>query len=304
MPKIRLFDFENVYDTAQRWFFVPLIACIFVLLTAWSIDSLRPELKYIGFKDLDVPAVVGITLAATMFVLLAFDHQLKSVSKQLGAFSPSLTSKIIPNGIQDVYGELGRAIREVGPGGSSERTLEILGLTLFTAWPIFLQPTLCNDPQALRGWRITLFLLEPNYIASSPFLSKEWVLDSNAQSAAIREFAVKKAQLLKSLNIEFHIVQYKSFPAVHGFRTNAGHLFISYIHWDGDLLDRPTQFYEIFQPSDVSLRAGSYRMLFHNWVTHARDSGMEMGLQRQLSDMGAHTEVAENQPGADDRLVS
>ena len=74
---------------------------------------------------------------------------------------------------------------------------------------------------------------------------------------------------LKERSIELNVDQYNFFPAVHGFRTRAGHLLISYIHWDDEVLDKPTQFYEFFQPSDKSARASAYRGLFDSWFKRA-----------------------------------
>ena len=77
MMRRTLFDFDKAWDLAQKWFFVPLIGLILILLLAWSIDSVRTWMQGHGLKELDVPAVVGITLAATMFILLAFQQQLE-----------------------------------------------------------------------------------------------------------------------------------------------------------------------------------------------------------------------------------
>ncbi|MFZ0772222.1 MAG: hypothetical protein WCA49_25035 [Candidatus Sulfotelmatobacter sp.] len=269
MPRGKRFDFEKIWDWAQKWFFIPLVAVIFVWLLAWSIDSVRTWMQGHGLGR-DVPAVVGIALAATMFVLVSFQQQLRQVAKRLGDFSPSASSRIIRGGIKDVYPELQKILAELGAGSSSERSLDVLGLTLFTAWPMLLQPGLSSAEGALRGWRVNVFLLCPDFIKSNPCFSAAWALQAEAQLLAIKEFATNNAQLLKELKTDLAVTKYKFFPAVHGFRTGAGHLLISYIHWNGTSLEGPTQFYEFFQPSDKSARASLYRDLFGNWIERAK----------------------------------
>jgi hypothetical protein len=270
MPRGKRFDFEKIWDVAQKWFFLPVVGLIFALLLAWSIDSVRGWMQNHGLKDLDVPAVVGITLAATMFVLVSFQQQLKQMAKRLGDFSPSATSTIIRGGVEKVYPELQNIIAELGPGSGRKRGLDVLGLTLYTAWPVLLQPGLSGAERTLRGWRVNAFLLCPDFIRSNPCFSATWALQAEAQLSTINEFAANNAQLLIELGTTLTVTQYKFFPAVHGFRTDAGHLFISFIHWREKSLEGPTQFYEFFPPSDTSARAQQYRDLFDNWIERAK----------------------------------
>jgi hypothetical protein len=270
MARRTLFDFEKTWDRAQKWFFLPLLGLILTLLLAWSIDSVRAWMQNHGLKDLDVPAVIGITLAATMFILLAFQQQLKQMGRLIGTFSPSASSKLLRGGIKDVYSELAKILADLGTGSSPERSLDVLGLTLFTAWPMLLEPSLGSTEGALRGWRVNVFFLCSDFIRANPCFSPTWALQSEAELSAIKEFAKNNALLLKQFGTELNVTQYRFFPAVHGFRTEAGHLLISYIHWSGDQLDAPTQFYEFFEPSDKSIRASLYRALFNNWIGRAK----------------------------------
>lgn len=270
MPRRRSFDFEKSWDLAQKWFFIPLVAVIFVLLLAWSTDSVRCWMQQHGLKELDVPAIVGIALAATMFVLLAFQQQLKQLGRRIGDFSPSASSRIIRGGVEHVYPELHTILDDVGTGAGSERSLDVLGLTLFTAWPMLLRSGLGSPGGALRGWRVSVFCLSPDFLKANPYFSENWVKEVEAKLSSINEFTKNGGELLKDLGTSLAVMQYKFFPAVHGFRTGAGHLLISYIHWSGESLDDPTQFYEYFPPSDKSVRASLYRALFDNWIERAK----------------------------------
>ncbi len=268
MPPRRQFNFERIFDLAQQWFFIPLVVLIFILLLAWSIDSVRLWMQSHGARGLDVPAIVAIALAAILFVLISFQHELKQMGERLSVFAPA-TSKIIRGGIRDVYTELDKIVAELGTGSGRGRSLDVLGLTLFTAWPMALEPNLNSSEGGLRGWRVNVFFVSPEFAKANSYFSPTWALQSEAQRSAVREFAANKSQMLRDHGTELTVTQYKFFPAVHGFRTGAGHLLISYTHWSGELLEGPTQFYEYFQPSDKSVRASHYRALFDNWIERA-----------------------------------
>ena len=263
-------DFEKILDFIQKWFFIPLVGVLFLLLLVWSIDPIRDLLKAHGFRDLDTEKIAAMTIAALLFVLVSFNQRMKQLGDRIDAFSPSADSKIISGGIKDVYAELDKIIAELGSGIGGGRTLDVLGLTLFSAWPILLEPNLGSAVGSLQGWEINVYFLHHDYLDANPLFANTWTLHADAELSAIRDFAANKAQLLKDNGTTLKVSQYKFFPAIHGFRTGAGHLLISYIHWTGDRADMPVQFYEIFTPSDRSPRAAYYHGLFDNWIERAK----------------------------------
>jgi hypothetical protein len=270
MPMRKLIDIEKIVELASKWFLFPLLVVMFIMLLALSMDSVQKWIQNHGLAMLGVPEIVGMALVVTIFVMVIFQQQLKQVGEHLSSFSPSGSSKIVHGGVQEVYNELHKILDEIGPGSGREKGLEVMGLTLYTAWPMLLEPILSSAEGALRGWRVNIFFLSSDYIKANPCFSESWDSHSSAELKAIQEFAKKMKHLLKQRGTELNVSQYKFFPAVHGFRTDAGHLLISYIHWNGELLDSPTQFYEVFQPSDKSARASRYHALFENWIQRAK----------------------------------
>ena len=197
MLRRRLPDFERLWDIVQKCLFLPLVVVILILLLAWSIDSVRAWLQAHGLRGFDVPAAVGIALAATMFVLYSFQQQLRQMGKQISAFSPPPSSNIIHGGIARVYEKFPAILSEFRPGSDSDKTLDVLGLTVFTAWPMLLEPLLSSS---LRGWRVNVFFLSPDFIKKNTYFSPQWARDAETQLAAINEFTLKYEPLEGTLH--------------------------------------------------------------------------------------------------------
>lgn len=191
---------------------------------------------------------------------------MKTLSEQ--GYTPTASPRIY-SGIREIYGPLTTILREADDQGL---TLDVLGLTLFSAWPIFLDPAIREG--LLRAWRLNIYLLSPAFIRTNPYFPDGWLQESEAKLKLVEKFAAAHSNAVEGPKIT--VVQYSRFPAIHGFRTQSGHLFISYIHWNSaeNLLDDPHHFYEEFRPEDKSDRASMYRSLFQNWIDHADKSGL------------------------------
>jgi hypothetical protein len=261
-------DIERLLDRAQRWVFMPTLAVCMVLVVLWTIDPIRLWLARHRWV-LDENAIVSIALIAVIFVLVSFDQKLTGTQKRLDSFSPFASSRIVRGGVSTIYEPLQAALNEIGPESGEDRTLIVLGLTLYTAWPIVVQPRLGNG--GFRDWRVTLYCMNPEFMEANPCFPADWALNARASLSSIQAFARDRSAQMKAYGTSLSVSTYRYFPALHGFSTGAGHLFISYTHWSHSAgrLDEPTQFYEIFQPSDDSQRACMYRELFKNWVTRA-----------------------------------
>ena len=258
----RLFNVEQLWDKAQRYFLIPLTMVSLLFLIAWAVDPVREWLQRHGFSHLDVTWIVANVLALATLVLVALESRLKRIGRQIEHFSPPGTSTIVEGGVGNIYPELRRMLNE--SQGLGAKTLDVLGLMLFTAWPNLIEP--CIRDETLRKWRVNLYHLAPEFIANNPYIPPAWAANLAAKLADIQAF--EKNELAK-YDTTLSLIAYRFFPAIHGFRTNAGHLAISYIHWSDKRLDGPFQFYEVFEPTDKSLRAERYRALFDNWVTRA-----------------------------------
>ncbi len=264
----RLVNIEKLLDRAQRWVFLPLIFVCLVILLLWTVDPVRTWFVSHGWLK-DVESVVGIALVVTIFVLVSFDQRLGRTVERLDAFSPSASSRICKGGVSTIYTPLHEALKELEQA-RAEKTLDVLGLTLYTAWPQLLRPKLVDG--SLRDWHVKVYCLCPDFIKDTSCFPSDWVMQSQSFLSTIQTFMNNNSQLLKRFGTTLTVSKYTFFPAIHGFRTGAGHLFVSYIHWanPAEQIVEPMQFYELFQPSDRSMRAEVYRELFANWVERAK----------------------------------
>lgn len=261
---------EKFLDRAQRWVFIPVIFFCLIVLLFWTIDPVRGWLVQHGVLK-DVDGVVGMALVVTIFILVSFDQRLARTEARLASFSPAASSRIFQGGVSTIYSVLNETLQGLGPeAATGDKTLDVLGLTLFTVWPIALQPRLVDG--SLRDWKVNVYCLSPDFVEANSYFSRDWVMQSQAQLTTIQAFAQEKTSIMNGFGTKLSVSKYSFFPAVHGFKTGAGHLFISFIHWlpSAERLETPLQFYEVFLPSDKSMRASVYRALFDNWIARAQ----------------------------------
>ena len=161
-------------------------------------------------------------------------------------------------------------LRELANVLPKDRTVDVLGLTLFTAWNQlqgFLQ-----QPET-RGWTVRMLCLCPDFTeAGVAGVPAEWAAEARMQAATIRRFIAAQDASLRERRMSLSLECYRAFPAIHGFMLGNGTLFVSVTRWeDGqDELAKPYHPYEKIEASDHSRRADIYRQMFGNWVDHAR----------------------------------
>lgn len=238
-----------------------------LLLIAWSIAPLRAWLERNAYFDKDtLVALLGLVVSLT---LVNFHHLLKrteNVNQLLSDMSKS-RSGVIANGVSEVYPELMAELKNLP---KHERSVEILGLNLFTAWNQ-LQGFLHD--QDVRGWKVHMLCICPDFAQSGVRgIPPEWGVDAQNQVNSISRYMQQHRDNLKDRNIVLGLTTYRAFPAMHGFMLGNGALFISWTQWepDGDLLAKPYHPYEKIDASDRSKRAEIYREMFRNWTEHAR----------------------------------
>jgi hypothetical protein len=245
-------------------FVVPI--AIFVLI-AWSITPLRDRLQSMGLFDAEsVLPLVVLLVALLASILDDLYKRTKSVDETLARFAPA-ESLLIGGGIAEVYEPLFRELKSVPPG--EQRTVQVFGLTLFSAWTRF-HPWLDHPDTA--GWKVRMICLSPTIARRSlPGIPESWYREAENSIAQISDYREKKKADLERRELELTLEAYSSFPAIHGFYVGNGTMFISCSHWEssGDELAKPHHFYEKFDASDRSLRAEAYRQLFANWWQHA-----------------------------------
>jgi hypothetical protein len=259
-----------IYDKVRRFVYPPVLAVGLLFCVLWSIAPLRALLtQWKWIDDATVFGVLGVVVTITVFELQQNEKTSKRLGDTLGSFSPAQSSKIAFGGVGEVYNALSPAIRKlVAESRAGTTTIDVLGLTLFSAWPVALEPQLQNEE--IRNCVINLYLIDTAFAQKTPELFRpEWLRDMESKPKEIAAFLEENADRLKRNRVEVRLKPYAFFPGVHGFRTSDGHLMISFVHWAKQTLDNPNQFYEIFLPTDTSARAKAYRDLFDNWVQRA-----------------------------------
>ena len=241
-----------------------------LLLVAWAIAPTRAWLQHHAyFDDTTILALLGLVISLT---LVHFNHLLKrteDVRQALTDMSKS-QSGVIANGVSEVYPELMQELQESPTG---KRTVDILGLTLFTAWNQ-LQGFLQNP--AVNGWRVRLLCLSPEFLHSANRgVPDDWHDEAKLQIRNICAYINENRRSLAARGICIRLETYNAFPAMHGFMLGNGTLFISLTHWEEgqDQLAKPYHPYEKVAASDLSRRAEVYRQLFKNWMDHASSTG-------------------------------
>jgi hypothetical protein len=206
-------------------------------------------------------AVIALVGLSVLLVLAALSELDSIIRNTLTLNDP----RFIPNGVNGVYPHIRECLLARRGRG---RKLEVLGLTLYTAWPQ-LGPFFA-DP-GVRNWDVDLYLLDPEWLlAGGAPAPPAWAEHARAQVTAIKHFVQVNGDDLKKRHVKIILYKYCSFPAVHGFRVDSQHVFVSLTRWSSGVLADPLFAYEHVTISDVSKRSQEYTGLFDNWLQAAR----------------------------------
>lgn len=148
---------------------------------------------------------------------------------------------------------------------TSDRRLDVLGLTLFSAWPTL---SFNLQQREYSDWSIRMATISPHAVEAAKWLPDDWSEESQANIRAIEKF--REEPKIKQRNIQIEILKYDFVPAVHGFRLGNGDIYISNLLWQGDgRLGKPGFSYEFIPYTETGPSAEAYRELFANWFTRA-----------------------------------
>ena len=239
-----------------------VVCCIFVIL--WGVDPVRNYLisknifsteSYIGF--------VSSILILSIGLLWSIKNKIGSIDKTMESTIVNTIDKkniIIEEGVHEVYPMLDNLLNS--STNTDESELDIIGTTLYTAWP-HIHPWILKNTTV--NWSINLFLLDPSYITQEESLfHKDWANTSRDIIDNISSVCNISKEQLVHRKIKIKLFTYSYFPAVRGFRVN-GNLLLTYSHWDKNgLADYPHYFYEYFDVNDKSARAECYKNHYNN----------------------------------------
>ena len=254
---------------AQAWPWAQRVVIYVVALALVAIPfATLLEWRYAEFfRSRDVAmALVGAVIACgfSMFSrLYSFVERISSADR----------CHIIEGGVDNVYDSLMHVFndRAVRGRGRRFRSLEVLGLTLFTAWPKILGFLKREDS---KNCQVTLYCLAPDFIeANADLFPETWAQQARTQIDDINVFVGKHGESLRKRDLLVTLITYEMFPAIHGFRVNGNDVFCAFAHWESDRVNQPYDFYEYFAAEDSGVRANSYRGLFASWIDRARRAG-------------------------------
>jgi hypothetical protein len=215
---------------------------------------------YVGPVRIEmIAAVMAVTLELVLVALY-----------QLGRRVESARLAILPRQEKSIYdiGEIFPELRQLEPDKKGYRSVEILGLTLGSTWSQVESWLTSSAPPT--DVKISLYCLDPAFVAGSTELPDIWVEESRRTQEKIRLFIAAEKKSLAERRISLRLREYVCVPIVHGFRFSDGTVFISYLQWSGASRIRPFPFYERIFPADTTLRADRYRELFDSWVKRVR----------------------------------
>jgi hypothetical protein len=120
---------------------------------------------------------------------------------------------------------------------------------------------------------VNLYCVHPDFAKTyQDWLGDETVNDSLKLSILIQQYINTHELELRNRGITIDLIQYQTFPPIHGIMLGNGALFIAYSVWGfpRSSLMGSKIFFEFFSANDNSPRAQAYRQLFCNWLAEVR----------------------------------
>jgi len=263
---------EQFLRGGQAW--IAILAAIgLIALQIPGVDSL---LEKLGIENSQHIRTLGSGILLLTIVLEL--HQLRA------SLEPAQGGPTHYSDPQKMYEALAERARTISD--DDLRHLDVLGLTLYSAWPIL--SFMLQQPE-MNSWSIRMATLAPDAEGVSGWVPEDWPRESAGNISQIQTFAGAEG---KTRGQAFEVVEYDLIPAVHGFRLGNGDLFISILLWQSDgRLGKPGFTYDYIACTDVSEGAAASRKLFANWFDRALESHEEV--QRRRTARGEPSEVGE-----------
>lgn len=243
-----------------------LLTAIYLILNTIGATRTLLERYVVKLDGQLLAAIVAVMLEVVLIAIYQLGRQVRGVRDTVAA----QTEDRIAYNVSEVLTTLDEIAER---GRRRERSLDVLGLTLNTTWPQILAWLTSHDPPS--HWRITLYYLDPDFLAECGELPADWAGESARSQERMREILLREAGEFAQRGIEVTLIPYACVPIVHGLRFGNGAMFLSYLQWSEAGKIRPFNFYERIPAGDTSVRASHYRDLLENWINRAayRSSG-------------------------------
>jgi hypothetical protein len=218
-----------------------------------SIPWLDGPLKKAG---LTAPGPLSQAIVALVVVSIFFDV------RRLTERKPEPQQRHFPAPM-DVYPVLLERIHSIAR--KEEKVLDVIGMTLFTAWPSI---RFWLNRTDLNGWTVRLAALADHEAELAAYVPSFWFRDSRSNLSSIVHYANSTAARSKDINLQ--PFAYDFMPSLHGYRLGNGDLFYSFLHWDTDGKLRLDDFsYDFVPHEDHSPSANAIRETFESWFQRA-----------------------------------
>lgn len=252
--------FRQVWETVTTA--LALLTGIYLILN--TIEPTRAVLeRYLGKLTMQgLVALVGLMLEIAIIAIYQLGREVRSLRAELAMRGDTETTHTI----DDVLAK----VRRESPS-RRRRELKVLGLTLNTTWPAL--ATWLTSHAEPSDWHITLYCLDPEFVAGSSELPPEWVNESRRSMEWIEAFLAEEAAELRRRGLVIELRTYACVPIVHGFAFGDGALFLAYLQWNDAGRIRPFEFYDHVGALDATPRADHYRDLFDSWLARANANG-------------------------------
>lgn len=223
-----------------------------------NIPWLQETLEGIGFGDTNklTLSVITVLLASTYYEVASGKRQeRREIDRHFAD----------PMDVYPVLQQRMRAIRR-----PEERTLDVIGMSLYTAWPTI---RFWLARPELAGWKVRLAAVVDadwdgdGHSAPIPPIPRGWFAESRSNLDNIAETARGPEVLGRGISLEAY--GYTFMPVVHGFRLGNGDLFYSILLWRDDRISREGYSYEFVPAEDRSASAMATREMFDSWFQRA-----------------------------------
>jgi hypothetical protein len=226
-----------------------------LVIVMLRIPWLASVLKRIGFSDFGivVQTVIVIVLVSIFFdvrVLLERTDQIPDEQRHCAdpmAVYPLLQERMEKTTRQE------------------EKRLDILGISLYTAWPSI---RFWLDHPELNGWTVRLTAVAHRDRRLAEYVPLNWFRESRTNLDDIHETAQR--QTFKERRITIEAYGYDFMPVLHGYRIGNGDLFYSILSWQSDgKMGRDGYSYEYVPATDKSASAQAIREIWDAWFRRA-----------------------------------
>lgn len=180
----------------------------------------------------------------------------------------TLNTQVLQMGVLgEVYPRLRKVLNASPQEGA--RTLDVIGLTLYTAWPN-VRNWIDDAKEPMQDWTIVLRIIDPEMLPAqyADWLDEEWIGEARNVIEAVGRYTQDNRDRLARQRIAIEVRRYALVPALHGFRLGDRTYFVSFVQWDDKTrrIARPHQSYELIPPQDETVRGEHLRQLFDNWL--------------------------------------